>query len=71
MIVYYKSHGLTLRRDPEEDHVAIILSDKDKENIANMAKDANIYCVYSDSTPPKEVKQWLVIVQSLEEGYTK
>ncbi len=71
MIVYYKSHGFTQRLDPEQEPIAIILSDKDKQNIANMAEDANIYCVYSDTTLPKEIKEWLAVVRNLEEEHTK
>lgn len=66
MVIYYKSHGLTLRLDPEKDPVAIVLNDKDKYNIKHMAEDNDTYCVYPDTIPPKDIKDWLEIVRNLE-----
>lgn len=45
--------------DGEQVPVAVILTDKDRENIANMAPGATIYCVFPDSIAVPVIQQWL------------
>lgn len=48
-----------LSADGNDVPVAVILTPKDKENIASMHPDATIYCVYPDSIPPDRIQVWL------------
>ena len=71
MIVYHEDQlENTIRLDPELRPIAIVLSDKDKENIANMARDADTYCVYPDTMSQEDISVWLKFVKTLEQGYT-
>ena len=71
MIVYYEDQlENTIRLDAEIRRIAVVLSDKDKENIANMAKEADTYCVYPDVISPEEISTWLKFIKTLEQGYT-
>lgn len=70
MVIYYKNEaGLTMRMDPEDMPVAIVLSDEDRKNIIHMAPDADTYCVYPDSNSPKDIKDWLGLIKELEKGH--
>jgi hypothetical protein len=72
VVIYYKNKaGLTMRMDPEDMPVAIVLSDEDRKNITNMAPDADTYCVYPDTETPKDIKEWLDIVKEFEKGHSK
>lgn len=39
--------------------VAVVLTEADKRNIANMAPDASVYCVFPDSFDVGEIQRWL------------
>ncbi len=72
MVIYYRNEaGLTMRMNPEDMPVAIVLSDEDKKNITNMAPDADTYCVYPDTETPKDIKEWLALIKGLEEGHSR
>ncbi len=42
--------------------VMVILSEKDKENIANMDPKATKYCEYPDSVPKEEIEKFMKTV---------
>jgi hypothetical protein len=51
-----------VRFDAETHSIAVVLTPKDKENIANMHPDATIYCCFPDSHPVGYValiQRWL------------
>lgn len=52
--------------DGEDVPVAVILTDKDRENIANMAPGATIYCVFPDDVPVPVIQQWLDVLKARE-----
>ena len=57
--------------DSENEPVMVILSEQDKENIANMNPKANKYCVYPDGkewekNDYKKIKDWMKISMSEE-----
>jgi hypothetical protein len=45
--------------DGQEAPVMVVLTPKDKENIANMAPEATAYCCYPDGMDDGEVLQWM------------
>ena len=45
--------------DSNTQPVMIILTDKDKDNISNMADWATKYCEYPDDMSIEEVKKWM------------
>lgn len=46
--------------DEEEQPIMVVLTDKDKENIANMAPGCTKYCAYPDEGyAPKWVEEWM------------
>ena len=46
--------------DGKEEIIMVILTPKDKENIANMHPEATRYCEYpEDKIPRKEVGKWM------------
>ena len=47
--------------DPNDEPILLILSDTDKENIANMAEEAHYYCVYPDTLDAEYIKKWAEI----------
>lgn len=46
---------------PTEQPIMLILTDSDKKNIANMAKDATKYVGYPDSANEDEVRKWMEV----------
>ncbi len=67
MIVYYKdTNGLTVRMDPNNKPIAIILTEDDKFNVHHMSPDHSIYCAYPDDLDPDDVKAWLKAVKEGE-----
>jgi hypothetical protein len=72
MIIYYRNEaGLTMRMNPEDMPVAIVLSDEDKKNITHIAPGNDTYCVYPDTLSWKDIKEWLAMVKELEKGQGK
>lgn len=72
MIVYYKdANGLTMRMDPNNKPIAIILTDDDKFNVHHMSPDNSIYCAYPDDLDPDDVKAWLKFIKASEAGRFK
>ena len=45
--------------DGEDEPVMVILTNKDKENIANMDKGCTKYCMYPDNMNEEEVLEWM------------
>jgi len=45
--------------DGEECAVMVELTDKDRENIANMSPVCNRYCVYPDKMDADDVDKWM------------
>jgi len=45
--------------DGNDEMVMVILSEKDKENIANMPEDNTKYCCAPDGTDPDEIRAWM------------
>lgn len=45
--------------DSEKEPIMIILSDKDKENISNMHKDATRFCSFPESIDTKFIENWM------------
>jgi hypothetical protein len=45
--------------DPNDQPIMIILTKKDKENIANMDPTATRYCSYPDTMDPEKIKKWM------------
>lgn len=48
--------------DCEYQPIMVILSEKDKENIANMLPEATKYCAYPDNISPQEIEKWMRLV---------
>lgn len=48
--------------DSNEQPVLLILSDQDKENIANMHPDAHKYCVFPESVDENTVREFMKVV---------
>lgn len=60
MIIYRKvSDNMISRLDPNEEAVALILSDEDKWNIAHMPDEMSTYCVYPDTMDPDEALEFI------------
>jgi hypothetical protein len=53
--------------DPDDDLVAIYLTDEDKQLIANMAPDARVFCAYPNGMKPDDVMVELVRFRAEEE----
>jgi len=45
--------------DGKKEPIMIILTNRDKENIKNMAPSATKYCVYPDSISPIKIKEFM------------
>ncbi|GAH07916.1 unnamed protein product [marine sediment metagenome] len=45
--------------DSECQPISVVLSQKDKENISNMAPDATEYCSYPDDMNAKDIERWM------------
>lgn len=45
--------------DGEDEPVMVILTEKDKENIINMADEGTRYCCAPDNSDPKEIEAWM------------
>jgi hypothetical protein len=45
--------------DPNDQPIMIILTEKDKFNIAHMAPEATKYCAYPDTMRPEEIEKWM------------
>ena len=46
--------------DGDDEPIMVILTNKDKENIANMAKDCQRYCEHPDTMDDEEMYKWMV-----------
>lgn len=47
--------------DSETEPIMVILSESDKQNIANMLPEATKYCSYPDTIPTDEIRQFMKI----------
>ena len=47
--------------------IMVILTDKDKENIANMDKDCTKYCMYQDDMSDEEIYKWMEETENVKE----
>jgi hypothetical protein len=45
--------------DSAVEPVMVILTDQDKENIANMLPECQKYCGFPDTIPSEEIKEWM------------
>lgn len=45
--------------DPNDQPIAVFLAGKDKENIANMPKESNMYCSCHESISTEQIREWL------------
>lgn len=45
--------------DGDDKPVAVVLTEKDRENIANMAPGATVYCVFPDDASVPLIQAWL------------
>lgn len=45
--------------DADDQPILVILSDRDKENIAQMPRRATKYCCYPDNWPESRAKDWM------------
>jgi hypothetical protein len=45
--------------DSSVEPVMVILTDQDKENIANMLPECQKYCGFPDTIPSEEIKEWM------------
>ncbi|MBT6049600.1 hypothetical protein HN803_03170 [candidate division WWE3 bacterium] len=45
--------------DGDDEPVMVILTNKDKENIANMAKGCQKYCEHPDTMDDEEIYEWM------------
>jgi len=45
--------------DGAEQPVMVILTDQDKENIANMLPHCTRYCMFPDKSDKKEIDKWM------------
>ena len=48
--------------------VAVILTDKDRENIRNMAKGATVYACFPDNTPVEDMERWVDFLKGARSG---
>ena len=53
--------------DSKDGPIMVILTDKDKENIANMNKDCTKYCMHQDSMDEEEAYKWMEETENIEE----
>jgi hypothetical protein len=45
--------------DGDDEPIMVILTNKDKENIANMAKECTRYCEHPDTMDSEEIYKWM------------
>ena len=45
--------------DGDDEPVMVILTNKDKQNIANMAKGCQKYCEHPDTMDDEEIYEWM------------
>jgi hypothetical protein len=57
--------------DGKNEPVMVILSERDKKNIANMPPDATKYCVFPDEGSPEDAEVWMGGMQKVWVTYTK